>query len=683
MCNVSQNSDIAIIGIACRFPDAQNVREFWENLCAEKSSITSFSSEELLQNGLDASILSKKHFVNAGAYVSDIDKFDAEFFGYNDAEAALLDPQIRLFLESSWEAMENAGIDIANEKVGVYVAVPSVNLYLEENLHFRESLPCYESFEKLMFNCGSRFATKVAYHLDLKGPAVAIQTACSSSLCAIIQACQSLSLGDCSAAIVGGVSIRPRQKTGYLYSPHAIFSADGKCRAFDEHATGTVFGNGLGVVVLKPLHTALQDGDQVIAVIKGYAINNDGYEKINYAAPSIEGQSRVVSAALENAGITPESITYVEMHGTGTLLGDAVEVAALQKAYNKFTREKNFCAIGSVKTNIGHLGVAAGMAGIIKTSLSLQNKKIPASLNFSSSNVAINFANSPFYVNDKTTAWKHDETMPRRAGVSAFGVGGTNAHIILEEATSIECNNQEGVWNLFCFSAKTVEALDNVINNFAQFLVDSDNVSLGNIAYTLQVGRQHFRYRAFVVANNLKNLRNIICRRDLVYSTTSFVNQLDSIAEIDFSHDIERDAASWKKIGDVWVSGLRVDFKKLYCSGQRNKEPLPTYPFRDRRYWISSDGSDMLSKRVGLSGADVTREVLLICQDILDVSVITVDDNLVDLGVDSIGILQLASSINQRFCLSLTLETIAGFHQVKDIVDCLIVSGSGEVRDNI
>ncbi|MBD2726430.1 SDR family NAD(P)-dependent oxidoreductase [Nostoc sp. FACHB-892] len=501
---------IAIIGLAGRFPGTKNITEFWENLCDGVEAISQFSDKELIAAGVDPSLLKNPNYIKAGAVLKDIDLFDAGFFGLNPKEAEMTDPQHRLFLECAWEALENAGYDAqrCDSRIGVYAGA-SLNNYLTFNLN-HDQIGSAHSFQKLIGIDKDFLSTRVSYKLNLTGPSLTIQTACSTSLVATALACQSLLNYQCDMALAGGASIRVPQKTGYLHQEGGILSPDGHCRAFDAKAKGTIIGNGVGVVLLKRLSDAIADGDHIYAVIKGSAINNDGSGKVGYTAPSVNGQAEAIAEAIALADIEPETITYIETHGTGTALGDPIEIAALTNVFRAETEKKGFCAIGSVKTNIGHLDAAAGVTGLIKTALALQHKLIPPSLNFEQPNPEIDFANSPFYVNTKLTEWSATST-PRRAGVSSLGIGGTNAHVILEEAPSVtRVEKQKRDYQLLVLSAKTDSALETATKNFAQHLRQHPELNLADVAYTLQVGRGVFDYRRVVVCQSTQEAINAL-----------------------------------------------------------------------------------------------------------------------------------------------------------------------------
>ncbi|WP_442939278.1 SDR family NAD(P)-dependent oxidoreductase [Nostoc sp.] len=495
---------IAIIGMAGRFPDAKNIEEFWQNLQSGVESISLFTNEEVVSDGIAPNILSDRNYVKASAILKDIDLFDAAFFSFNPKEAEITDPQHRIFLECASVALENAGYDSnrCDSRIGVYAGA-SLNNYYSLDLN-RDRLGSAQCYQTVIGNDKDFLTTRVSYKLNLTGPSITVQTACSTSLVATTLACQSLLNYQCDMALAGGVSIHVPQKTGYLYEPGGTLSPDGHCRAFDAKAQGTTIGNGVGIVVLKRLSDALADGDCIHAVIRGSAINNDGSGKVGYTAPSVNGQAEVIAEAMMLAGVEPETINYIEAHGTGTALGDPIEIAALSQVFRSNTTKKGFCAIASVKTNIGHLDAAAGIAGLIKTVLALKHQQIPPSLNFEQPNPQIDFANSPFYVNTKLAEWKAGST-PRRAGVSSLGIGGTNAHVILEEAPVLEQPSSSRPWQLLVLSAKTDLALETATENLANHLQLHPNVNLADVAHTLQVGRGEFNHRRVLVCQDIED----------------------------------------------------------------------------------------------------------------------------------------------------------------------------------
>lgn len=492
--------DIAVIGMAGRFPGARTVEEFWQHVRDGVESIAFFSEQELLAAGIDPTVVQQPHYVRAKGVLEDIDLFDAEFFGCHAREAEVMDPQQRVFLETAWEALEHAGYNpyTYDKLISVYAGA-SDNTYLLANLWPQQDLiRRVGTAQVALGNSKDHLATRVAYKLDLKGPGVNVQTACSTSLVAVHMACQSLLHGESDIALAGGVSIVVPQKGGYVYREGGTNSPDGHCRAFDAQAQGMVSGNGVGVVVLKRLEEALADGDAIHAVIRSSAMNNDGSQKVGYTAPGIEGQAQVIKTTHEMAEVHPETITYIEAHGTGTAIGDPIEIAALTKAFAEGTQKKQFCALGSVKTNIGHLDAAAGVSGLIKTICALKYRQIPPSLHFETPNPQIDFAQSPFYVSKQLADWPAT-TGPRRAGVSSFGIGGTNAHVLLEEAPIREGSVSPRPWQLLLLSARSETALQTAVERLEQHMASHPDLNVADVAYTLQVGRKAFNHRLALV----------------------------------------------------------------------------------------------------------------------------------------------------------------------------------------
>jgi amino acid adenylation domain-containing protein len=527
---------IAIVGMSGRFPGARTINQFWENLRNGVESITRFSESELEDNFSDE-VRRQSNFVKARPILEGVDQFDADFFGMYSREAELTDPQHRIFLECAWEALESAGCDprTFTGPIGVFAGASISTYFLEHVLRDRQTIEDFTSSYQvgqypMLLGAGADFlATRVAYKLDLKGPAVTISTACSTSLLAVAQACQSLTAGQSDLALAGGVSITFPQKRGYLHLEGGMVSADGTCRTFDANATGTIFGSGAGVVALKRLSDAQRDGDHVYAVIRGSGVNNDGAAKVGFTAPSIDGQATAIEMAHASAGVDARSISYVECHGTATPLGDPIEVAALTKAFQATTSDKQFCAVGSVKSNIGHLDAGAGVVGLIKTALALEHGVIPPSLHYTAPNPQIDFAATPFYVNSRLTDWPRAGA-PRRAGVSAFGVGGTNVHVVLEEAPAAGTAATSGAHltvaesaiagtaelvegsqaaphasELLVVSARSESAVAVARANLAAHLRANPQLSLAEVAYSLQVGRRAFEHRSFVVGHTAED----------------------------------------------------------------------------------------------------------------------------------------------------------------------------------
>ncbi len=488
--------EIAIIGMDCQMPEASNVEEFWRNLTEGKDCISFFTDEEMEESGIDKSVYTQENYIKAKGIIKDVDRFDNRFFGYTPEEASLMDPQLRIMHECVYHGLEDAGYPSYQYKGDVGVFLGNFTNYSWLNTL---SATAENAVQKLLLgslNDINSFSTRVAYNLNLTGPALSVETACSTSLVATHLACQSLLAGDCDMAVAGGVSITVPVKEGYFYEEGMIYAKDGHCHAFADDAAGSVFSDGAGVIVLKTLENALRDNDNIYAIIKGSSINNDGSNKAGFSAPSVLGEARAIKSALYAAEVNPEDIGYVETHGTATQLGDPIEIEALKKAYH--TNKRNYCAIGSVKSNIGHTNNAAGIAGIIKTALSLKNKVLVPSLHYENANEKIDFENSPFYVNTKLKEWKN-EGKPRLAGVSAFGIGGTNAHLILEEPPEAVLEEEMEDTNCIMLSAKSLESLDAMIEQLRNYIEQSSSVSIQDIAYSLNRRCADYTYRRYFV----------------------------------------------------------------------------------------------------------------------------------------------------------------------------------------
>jgi acyl transferase domain-containing protein/acyl carrier protein len=503
---------VAIIGMAGRFPGAGSVEEFWRNLRAGVESISFFTDEELLDAGVPPALLDDPNYVRMGGALEGVELFDASFFNYTPREAEIMDPQQRFFLECAWESLENAGYDPETYEgfIGVYAGA-GASTYQKNHLSRYTELTSSLAGQVMLGNEKDFLATNVSYKLGLRGPSINVQTACSTSLVAVSLACQSLLSYQCDMALAGGVCINVPQKIGHIYQEGGINSPDGHCRAFDASAEGSVGGSGVGIVVLKRLAEAIADGDHIHAVVKGVAINNDGSLKVGFTAPGIQGQAEVVSLAQAMAEVEPESIGYIEAHGSGTPLGDPMELTALAKVF-RGGRPKS-CGIGSVKTNIGHLDTAAGVAGLIKTVLALKHKEIPPSLHFEKLNPKIDFSNTPFYINSRLSPWEAGPT-PRRAGVSSFGVGGTNAHAVLEESPELEPSGPSKLWQLLLLSARTDSALEAATDRLAEHLRRHPEQDLADIAYTFQVGRKVFGHRRMLACRDREDAVKALETRD-------------------------------------------------------------------------------------------------------------------------------------------------------------------------
>ena len=558
---------IAVIGMAGRFPGADNISQFWENLVAGKETISRFSAADL-----EYSVASREaqgaQFVGARGILDKADLFDASFFGITPGDAEVMDPQHRIFLECAWEAFEMAGYDTSRYPgmAGVYAGT-GPNTYLLYNLNGTRNLATslagnmqVGEYPVMLGNDKDFLPTRVAYKLDLRGPGMAVQCACSTSLVAICQACSALRAYECDMALAGGVSITFPQRRDYRYIEEGMVSPDGTCRAFDAEAKGTVFGHGAAVVVLKRLSDAIADGDSIHAVIHGWAVNNDGSAKMGFAAPGVDGQAEVIAMAHALAGVSPADISYVEAHGTGTPLGDPVEVLALTKAFRQGgAKEKGYCAIGTGKTHIGHLDVAAGATGLIKTILQLRHGKIPALLHFQKPNPAINFAESPFFPVAELQSWNPGPKQ-RLAGVSSFGVGGTNAHVVVGEPPEPPTDSVPRGEHFLVLSARTPEALDAMAARLATHLESNPNLSLSDVAFTLAMGRKAFEHRRAIQAKD----------------TASAIIALRQPAT-----PPKNDASA------VWLQGGTPDWNSIFAAHKYRRIPLPTYPFERKSFWVS------------------------------------------------------------------------------------------------
>ena len=500
---------IAVIGMAGRFPGADSVTKFWDNLRAGEESVTTLSEEMLTAAGVSATTLANPAYVRRAAMLSGIDEFDAEYFGMTPYTARMMDPQQRLFLQTAWHALEDSGYDPAtyDGSIGVF-ASSTASGYLMDNLMSHRDVKklvgegiTVEMFNLVLLNDKDYLATRVSHELNLRGPSLSVQTACSSSLVAVHLACQSLLSGECDMALAGASAVRLPHKVGYTYEPGAMVSPSGHCRPFDVTSDGTIFGSGVAALILKPMQAALDDGDRIHAVIRGSAINNDGAMKMTYAAPAVAGQAEVIAEAHAVAAVDASTIGYVETHGTGTPLGDPIEIEALRQAFEAGEGDRTSpCLIGSVKSNIGHLDAASGVVGLVKTILCLKNKAIPPTVHYTAPNPELHLQNTPFVVADSYIGWESDA--PRRAGVSSFGVGGTNAHVVVEEApaTSPMRHVPSGP-QVLLLSARTADSLPEAKAALAAALDTDADVDLADVAFTLASRRLHEVRLAAVVAD--------------------------------------------------------------------------------------------------------------------------------------------------------------------------------------
>lgn len=510
-----RKKDIAIVGFAGRFHNSKNIREFWENLVQGNELLHRFNEEELIAKGVDMTTLNNPNYVPVKSMVDNAESFDFKFFGYTKHEANAMDPQTRIMHELVWTALEDAGYnpDTYTGKVGAFLSASEHTNWLAHTATTNSD--AVNPFFLSQLRNKDFISSLISYSLNLTGPSYHTTTACSSSLVSTHIACRSLLLRECSVALAGGVSLVTDASSGYMYEEGMIVAKDGHCRTFDAESSGCIKGNGGAVVVLKRMEDAIRDNDHIYAIIRGTATNNDGKDKAGYTAPSVDGQANCIKLAQKFGDVSYDSISYIEAHGTATRLGDPIEISALNKAFNNDTNHT--CAIGSVKSNMGHLDVAAGVAGLIKMSLALKNKQIPASLNFNTPNPLIDFESGPFKVQTALTDWKHTDDQPLRAGVSSFGIGGTNAHVVVEEFVPEKTSNSNKAFQLYPITAKTETALENYRTEFTNFLQNTAE-NKADVAYTLATGRKGFENRSFLMTDK---------SQEIVYNTAS-ENQIAS-----------------------------------------------------------------------------------------------------------------------------------------------------------
>ncbi|ARU26551.1 beta-ketoacyl synthase N-terminal-like domain-containing protein [Cellvibrio sp. PSBB006] len=673
---------VAVIGLACNFPGAENPESYWDNLVKGVESITELSDAQLLNVGVNKEHLNDPKYVKKASLLKGVDLFDADFFSFTPREAEITDPQHRLLIENVYTALENAGYapGKTKAKIGLYAGI-GMNGYLLNNLLPRTDLiESMGMYPLLIGNDKCYAATQIAYKLDITGPVMAVDTACSTGLVATHQAYRSLLAYDCDIAVAGAVKLNVPQ-TGYYYEQGSINSPDGHCRAFDERAKGTIFGSGVGVVVLKRLEDALRDGDTIHAVIKGSSINNDGAAKVGFTAPGVKGQQEVISEALAFSEVDPESISYIEAHGTGTQLGDPIEFEALQGAFSSATQKKQFCALGSVKTNIGHLETAAGMASLIKVILALKNEKIPPSLHFENANPEVDFNNSCFYFNKTLMDWKVTD-FPLRAGVSSFGIGGTNAHLILEQPPKPRVSESDIKTHLFPLSAKSKGALSLVVKNFKSYLIENPNANLADVAYTLQNGREDFSFRLVLRGGDIKEVL-----LSIESSNVDAVSGIDArrskapgnIADIG-NEGIKDLPSLCKKLESDWLSGTDVNWKLIYGDEKRIRISLPSYPFERKPYWIDppqhksliafdnqfveppekgeAEAIESYNCHFDSDIAQIQNIILRIWEDLLGKKDIAIHDNYFDLGGQSLTASRIMVRIEENTGIELQVQDL-------------------------
>lgn len=624
-----QHGDIAIIGMAGRFPGSASTHEFWTNLCAGRSGIATLSSEELLAHGVSAETLADPNYIKVAPLLADHDCFDAEFFWIPPRDAEIMDPQHRLLLECAWATMEDAGYapDTQPGRVGVFAGSGGI---VSSHL-----LSCTEHYDDVVGKTGGSWhvgndkdfvPTRLSYKLNLRGPSIAVQTACSTSLVAVHLACQSIRAGECGMALAGAVAVRTPHVSGYLYESGNILSADGQVRAFDAEARGVVFGSGVGMVLLKPLQQALADGDCIHAVIKGSAINNDGGQKMSFLATKVEGQLDCMRAALDNAGVSADSLGYIEAHGTGTAMGDPIETLALGRLFRSETDRRQFCAIGSVKNNIGHLDIAAGMASLIKVAMSLKHRRIPPCINFTRPNPKIDFESSPFHVNTDPIEWPQADT-PRRAAINCLGIGGTNAFMVLEEAPQRPLPVRAAAMpRIVVLSAKTEAALWRKVSDLVAWLGTGEGVHLDDVAFTFATGRSLFAHRCVLVVNDIAELiaklgrlsrhrRAPDCFVGDVERSGSATPGLDEFANFLVQQILgglpaEDVRSKLLSLADLYCRGATVSLDALFAGTGAQRIALPTYPFEKRRFAIPERPESAQPKSLAAAAPSILHPLL-------------------------------------------------------------------------
>ncbi len=569
---------IAIIGISGKFPGANNINDYWKNISEGIESISRYSREELESKGVNPELLDNQNYVYANGIIEGAEEFDSGFFGFTPREADYMDPQQRIFLETCYNAIENAGYasDKTDNFIGVFGGSGPNNYILKNLIKSPVALKNLGELQATTNNSKDYLTTYVSYKLNFKGPSLDIQTACSTSLVSVHIACLNLLTYQCNMALAGGVFIQVPRGKGYMYYPGEIFSKNGCCRPFDKDADGMLFGEGAGVVVLKRYEDAVRDNDTIWAVIRGTAINNDGSDKVGFLAPGVNGQIDAISRAQAFAGVSPDKISYIETHGTGTKIGDPIEIEALSKVFKTSTERKNFCALGSVKANIGHLDAGAGIAGLIKTVLALKNKKIPPSINFNSPNPNLNLNDSPFYINTELKGWETNGE-PRIAGVSAFGVGGTNAHCIVQEAPQQSLNHSEKDYHILCLSAKTKEALERQKSDLHAFF-NTFKGELADVSYTLLNGRKNYKYRAALFVHDTQNAQDRLLKcatgvQSKIKPEITFLLTGQGSQYVGMAKDLYNEFNLFKTIvndSHEYLSQFHIDLKKILFENEGN-----------------------------------------------------------------------------------------------------------------
>ncbi|WP_136520703.1 beta-ketoacyl synthase N-terminal-like domain-containing protein [Cellulomonas telluris] len=580
------DGDVAIVAMRCRFPGADDVEELWEVLREGRETISHFTPEEMIAAGVPAERVADPSYVRAKGVIDEVELFDHEFFGFTPLEAEVTDPQQRLFLEFLWKALEEAGYDTDqyDGRVGLF-AGQAFNTYLLNNLrHAREThVKQFHGIDLLVMTDKDFLTTLAAHHLGLRGPVMTVQTACSTSVVAVHQACQALLNRECDVALAGAITVYSPQVKGYVYEPGNLISPDGHIRSFDADGRGTVYSSGMGVLVLKRLADALADGDTVRAVVKGSAVTNDGGRKSVFKAPSVDGIADAAAAALAVSGVDPRRIRLLEANGSGTQNGDPIEVEALTRAFREFTPDTGFCAIGSVKSNVGHLNVAAGMAAVIKAALCVERGEVVPTINFDRPNPHIRFDESPFRVALAHEPWP-DEPGPRLAAVSSYGVGGTNGHVVLQGPPAAEPSTPWAGPQVLVLSARTPAALERMRERLADHLeTEVDDQDVADVCYTLQVGRRQMQHRLAVTGTQARGLADALRSAVAVGPVTGAPAGTRPWAAPGGG---PLDDAAARDLAAAWLGGVPVDWAALHAGTRRRRVPLPTYAFEPARHWV-------------------------------------------------------------------------------------------------
>ncbi|WP_316205876.1 amino acid adenylation domain-containing protein, partial [Bradyrhizobium sp. SZCCHNS1012] len=594
---------VAIIGISCQFPGANNHQEFWENLRRGKESMRFLGEDELRRHGIPQAIIRNKNYVPVRSAIEGKDLFDPRFFKFSPRDAELLDPQLRLLLQHAWTAVEDAGYAAKD--------IPETSVFMSASHNgygygLARTLPPTDAYLAWVLAQGGTIPTVISNKLNLKGPSYSVHSNCSSSLVGLYAACQALALGESKYALVGASTLRASESVGHVAEPGMNFSSDGHIKAFDAAADGMVGAEGVAVILVKPALDAIADGDHIYAIIRGVGLNNDGAEKAGFYAPSVRGQGEVIDKVLRSTGVDPRTISYVEAHGTGTKLGDPIEFAALHEVYTRYTSDKQYCGLGSVKTNVGHLDTAAGLAGCIKLALSLEHREMVPTLNYSAPNPSIDLENSPFYVVQTHKRWDSDDGAPRRAALSSFGIGGTNTHAILEEApTTVDTASLGAGACIVPLSARNAERLQDYARSLLEFLErrDEASIELRALAYTLQIGREAMTNRVVFVSDSIAHLKQQLLaflagKKDIFGCMLGEASDVERHGIVD-ADDTKVLVEKWSrennlyKIAGAWARGFDTGWSSLWGETKPRRISLPTYPFARERYWVPAAAPKM------------------------------------------------------------------------------------------